>query len=59
MQSSHLQAVSLIRIQVVKKEPDVNSVFQVTTRQAYVSQYDRKTNCESPMGQYDPEDNGR
>ncbi|KRX58732.1 hypothetical protein T06_14066, partial [Trichinella sp. T6] len=49
MQSSHLQAVSLIRIQVVKKEPDVNSVFQVTTRQAYISQYDRKTNCASPM----------
>ncbi|KRX32859.1 hypothetical protein T05_3879 [Trichinella murrelli] len=23
------------------------------------SQYDRKTNCESPMGQFDPEDNGR
>ncbi|KRX58723.1 hypothetical protein T09_15153 [Trichinella sp. T9] len=21
--------------------------------------YDRKTNCESPMGQFDPEDNGR
>ncbi|KRY46703.1 hypothetical protein T03_8249 [Trichinella britovi] len=49
MQSSHLQAVSLIRIQVVKKEPDVSSVFQVTTRQAYISQYDRKTNCASPM----------
>ncbi|KRZ87926.1 hypothetical protein T08_6201 [Trichinella sp. T8] len=46
-------------MQVVKKEPDVNCVFQVTTRQAYVSQYDRKTNCESPMGQFDPEDNGR
>ncbi|KRX82521.1 PiggyBac transposable element-derived protein 4, partial [Trichinella sp. T6] len=29
-------STSLIRIQVVKKEPDVNSVFQVTTRQAYV-----------------------
>ncbi|KAL1232358.1 PiggyBac transposable element-derived protein [Trichinella spiralis] len=34
--SSHLQAVSLIRTQVVKKEPDVNCVFKVTTREAYV-----------------------
>ncbi|KRX51580.1 hypothetical protein T06_9807 [Trichinella sp. T6] len=42
-----------------KKRTHVNSVLQVTTRQAYVSQYDRKTNCASPMGQYDPEDNGR
>ncbi|KRY18383.1 hypothetical protein T12_5157 [Trichinella patagoniensis] len=24
-----------------------------------MSQYDRKTNCASPMGQFDPEDNGR
>ncbi|KRY03247.1 hypothetical protein T12_11856 [Trichinella patagoniensis] len=39
MQSSHLQAVSLIWIHVVKKEPDVNSVFQVTTRQAYVKKF--------------------
>ncbi|XP_003376369.1 zinc finger protein [Trichinella spiralis] len=55
--SSHLQAVSLIRTQVVKKEPDVNCVFKVTTREAYVPQYDRKTNCASLMGEFDPEDN--
>ncbi|KRX51002.1 hypothetical protein T05_1442 [Trichinella murrelli] len=52
-------STSLIRMQVVKKELDVNCAFKVTTRQAYVSQYDRKTNCASPMGQFDPEDKGR
>ncbi|KRY93779.1 hypothetical protein T4D_5046 [Trichinella pseudospiralis] len=34
----HLQAPQLIRIriEVVKKEPDVNCVFYVTTRQTYI-----------------------
>ncbi|KRY50231.1 hypothetical protein T03_8506 [Trichinella britovi] len=33
--------------------------FCVSSDNKTGSQYDRKPNCESPMGQYDPEDNGR
>ncbi|KRX59338.1 PiggyBac transposable element-derived protein 4 [Trichinella sp. T9] len=52
-------STSGITMQVVKKELDVNCAFKVTTRQAYVSQYDRKTNCATPMGRFDPEDKRR
>ncbi|KRY70363.1 hypothetical protein T4A_8383 [Trichinella pseudospiralis] len=75
MLSSHLQAPPLIRIEVVKNEPDVNCVFQATARQAHfvknakntfvkiihshISHYDREIDCASPMGQFDPEDKSR